>query len=141
MQKIISFIILFGLLFHPLTPVLSGEDPVRFSQSSADEIYRLAQEMVHHGGEGHTDEIVQYGEKVVERIETNIKQIHGSPIDKKTKEEIIASLRLILKKTEEAIREGRNSKAKAALSAAKDAFFQAKKSRQMIHAISKSLAP
>ena len=126
-------IILFILLFSPFTAFAAGEG--QSLRGLADEIYRLAQEMVHHGGEGHTDEVVQYGEKIVARIETATQKIRSSALDKKAKEASLLSLKSIRNKVDEAIRAGRHDQAKAALSAAKDTLLQAKKFRQAIQAL------
>lgn len=101
MQKII---ILF-ILLSPFTAFAAGEG--QSLRGIADEIYRLSEEMVHHGGEGHTDEIVQYGEKMVERITVLIKRIQGIDQLKGSSKEMIASLTLTRDKTEEAIRSGK----------------------------------
>jgi hypothetical protein len=131
MRKMQKIIILF-ILLSPFTAFAAGEG--QSLRGIADEIYRLSEEMVHHGGEGHTDEIVQYGEKMVERIAVLIKRIQGIDQLKGSRQEIIVSLTLTRDKTEEAIRLGKKN-LELAYQAARKASFQAKKSRQKIHAL------
>jgi len=130
MQKII----ILSILFFPLATSSAGE--AQSIRGLSNEIYRLSEEMVHHGGEGHTDEIIQYGEKMVERIERLINRIQLIDRLKRQKKEIVASLILTRNTTHEAIRLGRNGDAKAAYQAARLASSQARKSRQKIDSLS-----
>jgi hypothetical protein len=136
MQKIILSALLLVLLFSS-GDASEKEEAIQSIQKRSNEIVRLFQEMVHHGGEGHTDEIVLYGEKAVEQIKTLTLQVQSDHTLKinKAKKGVIASLELTLKKTNKAIQLGKADDAPAAYEAARAASFQAKKTRQQIHAL------
>jgi hypothetical protein len=135
MQKLTLSLLL--VLFSFSNVAQGSDDPFRPLQQLSNEIYRLAQDMVHHGSEGHTHEIVQYGRKMIERSEKMIEQIEStdSPKIQSEKEKMIASLKMTIEKAKEAVRLGEQDEADSALTAARRASFQAKQIRQKVHAL------
>ncbi len=135
MQKIIPFVLLLAFLLSS-GDITAKEDPIQSTRKRSNEIYRLSQEMVHHGGEGHTHEIVLYGEKAVEQIKALILEVQSSNMPQiKAKKETLDSLKLTLERINKAIQLGKAGDAHAAYEAARGASFQAKKMRQQIQAI------
>ena len=136
MRKIIPSVLMLVALFLSGNAI-AKEDPIQSIRKRSNEVYRLSQEMVHHGGEGHTDEIVLYGEKAIEQIKTLILDVQSgdTPQINKVKKEMIVSLKLTLEKINKAIQLGKAGDAKLAYEAARAASFQAKKTREHIHAI------
>jgi hypothetical protein len=89
--------------------------------------------MVFHGSEGHADEIVSYGEKVIERADKMMKEIDADPPQKtKKKAKWIASLKNIRQKADEAIALARQNQTGAAVAASRKVSFQAKQLRQQL---------
>ncbi len=127
------------ILFIPLlllAPV-ADESPLRVIRQTSDEVYRLSQEMITHGSEGHTDEIVKYGRQMIERTEALIHEVQSAPppVFKGEKEKIIALLKETLNKAKEAVRLGEKEKTGPALDASRKASFRAKQSRQQLRSL------
>lgn len=97
-----------------------------------NQIFRSAQEMVTHGGDGHTDEIVLYGKKLLKRAKPLLKAIESadSVRFKNKKVKIVASLKSTILHAENAVALGRKNKHTIALDAAIKTAFHAKKMRQ-----------
>ncbi|HIE66063.1 MAG: hypothetical protein ABGX83_00765 [Nitrospira sp.] len=136
MQKRLPPLILL-IVFLLWTPViLAADGSLKSIQKQVNEIYRIAQDMVEHGSDGHTDEIVSYGRKILERAAVLLEGIksHTSP-EIKNKENIIDLLREMTEKTEAAVRFGEKHKRRSALASAEKASFRAKKLRQRLLAL------
>lgn len=137
MQKSLAFaIISIFLLFSP-SPARGADDSIRALRQLSKEIDRYSQDMIFHGSEGHADEIVSYGKKLIERAEKLIKEIDARP-PMKTKEEnekMIAALKRIVQKTNEAVTLANEGKTDAAIAASRKASFQAKQLRQQLQAL------
>jgi len=133
MQKVIlPFLILITLL---LSSVSAGaaDDPLREFRQLSNEIYRLSQDMVFHGSEGHAEEIVTYGQKVIERTDKMMKEVESRPPKKKgEKEKWIGSLKEIHQKANEAVSLAQQNKTSAAVAASRKVSFQAKQLRQQL---------
>jgi len=136
MQSRLFIRILFAFLLIPL-PVLAGEDPLRAIRQLSNEIYRLSQEMIAHGSEGHAHEIVSYGQEMIRRTEALIQEVESSPSPKlkEKKKPILASLIETLNQAKRAVQLGEEEKNGPALDAARKASFRAKQSRQQLHAL------
>lgn len=132
----IYYLILFSLLLSPAGGEAADSSLKRVRQLS-NEVYRLSQDMVFHGAEGHTDEIIGYGTRMIERAEQLMNEIDSVDFKKMNgeKEKIVASLQAAVQKTREAVRLGKEEKAKLALNAARKASFHAKQTRQKIQAL------
>jgi hypothetical protein len=136
MQSRFLIRVLFIFFLIPLS-VLAEEDPLRSMHQLSNEIYRLSQEMITHGSEGHPDEIVSYGQEMVRRAEALIEAVEASPSPKlkEKKKAILASLKATLNQAGEAIRLGEAKKTGPALDAARKASFRAKQLRQQIQSL------
>ncbi|MDC4224522.1 MAG: hypothetical protein MPW15_09905 [Candidatus Manganitrophus sp.] len=93
MQSRLFIRILLTFLLIPL-PVLAEGESLRAIRQLSNEIYRLSHEMIAHGSEGHAHEIVSYGQEMIRRTETLIKEVESSPSPKlkEKKKPILASL-------------------------------------------------
>ncbi len=102
-----------------------------------NQIFRSVQEMVTHGGDGHTDEIVLYGKKVLKRSKTLLKAIESADPArfKKKKAKIVTALKATIQHAEKAIVLGQENKHAVALDAAIKSQFHAKKMRQNLQSI------
>lgn len=129
--------VLSGLAAWAAGDPLRVEDPLRSIRQLSDEVYRISQEMVEHGADGHTDEIGLYAGKMTAKTESLIQAIESSadPKLKPLKKKILVPLKNALKKAKEAARLSGQNKALPALDAARKASFQAKRSRQEIQKI------
>lgn len=114
------------------TTAQAGKDSFQVVFLLGNQVFRSAQEMVSHGGDGHTDEIVLYGKKVIKRAKPLLKAVESADParfkDKKVK--IVAALKATIQHAEEAIVLGRENKHAVALDAAIKTAFHAKKMRQ-----------
>ena len=136
MQKVIPLFLIIISLSLTSVPARSADDPLRGLRQLSNDIYRLSQDMVFHGSEGHAEEIVTYGEKVIERADKMMKEIDAHPPQKaKEKGEWLTSLKSIRQKATEAVALARQSKTDAAVSASRKASFQAKQLRQQLQAM------
>ncbi len=136
MQSRLLITLLFSsLLIYP--PVLVAEEDLRSIRQLSNEIYRLSQEMITHGSEGHAHEIVSYGQEMIRRTETLIHEVASSASStlKENKEAILASLKETLDQAKEAVRLGEAKKTGPALNAARKASFRAKQSRQQLQSV------
>jgi len=136
-RRTIQFSLLAMLLLLPLPVRGDSQDPFLPIRQLSDEIYRLSQEMIHHGSEGHADEVVKYGKKMIDRTEKLIAKIESneSPQLQKEKSKLLSSLKTTLERTREAVRLGEGGKTTEAFEASRRASFQAKIPRQQIYAI------
>lgn len=139
MQKPFPLIILSIALLFFSVPAGNADDPLQEARQLSNEIYRLSQDMVFHGSEGHADEIVSYGKKMVERAEKLMKEIDARPPmkTKDEKEKMKASIQKILQKGNEAVQLAEQNKNADAVAAARKASFQAKRLRQQLQALKK----
>lgn len=139
MQKNAAFVIISIYLILSSVPAGSADDALRQFRQLSNEIYRFSQDMIFHGSEGHADEIVNYGKKMIERAEKLMKEVEArSPAKTKVeKEKMKASLKNILQKGNEAVQLAEQSKTAAAVAAARKASFQAKQLRQQLQALNK----
>lgn len=135
MQSRLLTLILFSFLF--IHPVLAQEDPLRSIRQLSNEIFRLSQEMITHGSEGHSHEIVSYGQEMIRRTEALIEEVESSPSPKlkEKKKPILALLKETLSQAKKAVRLGEEEKTGPALDAARKSSFQAKKLRQQIQSL------
>ncbi len=136
MQSRLFILILFVSLLIRL-PVLAEEDALESVRQLSNEIYRLSEEMVTHGSEGHAHEIVSNGQEMIQRTEALIKAVESSPAPavKEKKKALLASLKATLKQAKEAVRLGEQEKTAPALDAARKASFRAKQVRQQVQSI------
>jgi len=137
MQKILpafTALILFGFLY---TTAHAAKDSFQVVFLLGNQVFRSAQEMVAHGGDGHTDEIVLYGKKVLKRSKILLKAIESAdPVRFKNKKvKIVASLKATILHAEEAVVLGRENKHTVALDAAIKTEFHAKRMRQRLQSI------
>lgn len=121
MQRLLSLILIF--ILSGATHALGGDNLLQ----TANQIVRLSEEMVFHGSEGHVHEIVDYGEKIISKID-----ILSRDIKKLKQPQLQKSLMATRKTTEEAIKLGRQGNLLASLASAKSASFHAKKVRQAL---------
>ena len=131
-------IILFIFYFFLLSlPAQAGEDPLKSIRQLANRIYITSEDMVFHGAEGHADEIVGYGKKMIERAEVLLGEVETSeaPQLEKKKGKLIATIKAMLKKAKEAVSLGEQNKVRAAMTAARKASFRAKQTRQRLQMI------
>jgi hypothetical protein len=137
-RRTIHFLLLVVLFLLPRVAHGDSQDPFLPIRQLSDEVYRLSQEMIHHGSEGHANEVVKYGKMMIDRTEKLIEKIESneSPhLQKKQKAKLLSSLKTTLKETREVVRLGEEGKITEAFEASRRASFQAKRSRQQIHAI------
>ena len=125
------------LLVLWMVPAHAANPTLKEMRQLANLAYRTSQDMVVHGAEGHVEEIVAYGKKMIARTETLLKQVEASGTGQlgKQKGKLIATIKAALKKAREAVALGRKNKVKAALAAARKASFQAKRTRQRLQMI------
>ncbi|MFQ5588385.1 MAG: hypothetical protein ACE5F7_06050 [Nitrospiria bacterium] len=137
MQRYRPLVFLPFALFLMVTASAATEDPIPRIRQLADLVYRSSQDMVMHGSEGHTWEIVLYGKKMVQRAEILLEKVEAadSAVFKRKKGKIIASVKETLKKAKEAVALGEQDKGRMALTAARKASFRAKQTRQRLHSI------
>ena len=135
-SRLLTILVLFVSLLIRL-PALAEEDPLGSVRQLSNEIYRLSQEMVTHGNEGHTHEIVSNGQTMIQRTEALIREVESSSLPrlKEKKKPILTSLKTTLKQAKEAVRLGEQEKTGPALDAARKASFRAKQSRQLIQSL------
>lgn len=130
---------IFCLLFvGPLSiSARAAEDAFQPVRHLANLVYISAKDMVVHGDEGHVDEIVSYGHKMIERAEALLEAVEA--LDVKTietkKGKLIASVKGTLEMARKAVRFGRENNLKLALAAARKASFRAKQTRQRLQMI------
>ncbi|MFY9270958.1 MAG: hypothetical protein WAO55_14540 [Candidatus Manganitrophaceae bacterium] len=131
-----TFLLAFWI-FPTVLIAADEEASLRPLHQLADEVYRLSQEMITHGSEGHADEIVGYGRDLIQRIEPLIQQVESHPSSKlkQKKKTIVASLKATLQAAEKAVDLGEQKKIGPALDAARKTSFRAKLSRQQLRAI------
>lgn len=124
------------ILLAPLSIGAQERPPLSIRQLS-NEVYRLSQEMITHGSEGHAHEIASYGEEMIGRTEALLQQIESSasPEVKKKKGKIVPLLKETLKRAKEAVRLAEQEKAGPALDASRKASFRAKQAREQIQTI------
>ncbi|MFQ5781255.1 MAG: hypothetical protein ACE5HN_10795 [Nitrospiria bacterium] len=137
MQKRLTPLIVSVFLISWIGSVLAADNSLRSIRQLANEIYRISQDMVEHGSDGHVDEIVFYGKKILIRAETLLKEVESSdsPKIKDNKGKIVASIKETIQKTERAVRLGENKRLRSALAAAEMASFRAKKTRRRLQTI------
>ncbi len=137
MQKYRFLIFLSVFIQLTLTLGYAAEDPIDPIRQLANQVYRSSQDMVMHGSDGHTHEIVLYGKKMVERTEILLEQVEAAnPATlKQGKEGLIDSIKETLEKAKEAVKLGEQGNGQMALIAARKASFRAKQTRQRLHAI------
>lgn len=136
MQKCVAPLILliFFILWTP--PAFTDDDSLRSIQQLANDIYRIAQDMVEHGSDGHTEEIVSYGKKILKRAPTLLEKIDSNDSPKmKNKKKIIDLIKEMIERTEAAVRLGEKNKQRSALASAEKASFRAKQTRQRLQAL------
>lgn len=133
MQSPLWITLLFSFLLVP-PPVLVAEEELHSIRQLSNEIYRLSQEMITHGKEGHAHEIVSYGQEMIRRTEALIQEVESSPSAKLTekKKPILASLKEILSQAKKAVQLGEEEQTGPALNTARKASFQAKQLRREI---------
>jgi hypothetical protein len=136
MQSRLLIRILSVFLLMPV-PLLAEEDPLRSIRQLSNEVYRLSQEMITHGSEGHAHEIVSYGQEMIRRTEALIQEIESSrsPKIKEKKKALLASLKETLSQAKKAVQLGEAEKTDLALDAARKASFRAKQSRQQLQSL------
>jgi predicted translin family RNA/ssDNA-binding protein len=136
MQKRCLFIIISIFLFSS-TSARSADNSLRAFRQLSNEIYRYSQDMVFHGSEGHADEIVSYGKKMIERAEKLMRQVDADPPTKtkNEKEKMMALIKNIVKKANEAVELAEQRKTDAAIAASRKASFQAKQLRQQLQTL------
>lgn len=133
LRSIVPVFFFLLLLAHP-AQAESPEDPLRTIRHLANQIYKSAQDMVEHGSEGHMGEIIEYGNKVLERSETLLEAIEISRASslKKKKKKLIASITGTLKMAQKAITFSEEKKLRLAIAAARKTSFRAKQTRQQL---------
>lgn len=137
MQKHRQVLIALILLSLFATTVYARKDSFQVIFLLGNQVFRSAQEMVTHGGDGHTDEIVLYGKRVVKRAKILFKAIESADPArfKNRKVKIVTSLKAAIENAEEAIALGRKNKHAVALDAAIKTEFHARKMRQGLQSI------
>lgn len=137
MQSRLFAFILFPLLLLAALPAAADEEPLRAIRRLSDEVYRLSQEMITHGSEGHTHEIAKYGREMIERTDALIREVESapSPAFNGKKAKILTSLKATLNQAKEAVRLGEEEKSGPALDASRKTSFRAKQSRQQLQSL------
>jgi predicted translin family RNA/ssDNA-binding protein len=137
MQKRAVLVLISVYFVLSSVPAGGADDPLRAFRQLSNEIYRYAQDMIFHGSEGHADEIVSYGKKMIERAEKLMREVEAHPPLKAKSEKVkmIASLKNILQKANEAVELAEQNKTAAAVAASRKASFQAKQLRQQLQSL------
>ncbi len=132
MQKHRQIVIIFIFFSFFTSTVYGAKDSFQVIFLLGNQVFRSAQEMVSHGGDGHTDEIVLYGKRVLKRSKTLLKAIESADPErfKQKKVKIVTALKATIQHAEEAVDLGRENKHTVALDAAIKSQFHAKKMRQ-----------
>ncbi len=136
MQKRTVPIILLIFIILWTSPAFAADNSLKSIQQLTNEIYRIAQDMVEHGSDGHTEEIVSYGKKILKRAPTLLEKIASNDSQKiKNKKKITDLIEEMIEKTEAAVRFGEKNKQRAALASAEKASFRAKQARQRLQVL------
>jgi len=138
-RRLFSLISVFFVIFLVSLPAQaqSSEDSLRPIRHLANQIYKSAQDMVVHGAEGHLGEIVEFGNKVIERSEVLLEAIEKSRAAslKKKKKKLSASIKGTLKMAKKAIAFSEEKNLRLAMAASRKTSFRAKQTRQRLHAL------
>ncbi|MBI3804004.1 MAG: hypothetical protein HY282_09620 [Nitrospirae bacterium] len=136
MQNRFRFALILFILFISF-PLYAEESSPQSIRQLSNEVYRLSQEMIFHGSEGHAHEIVSHGQEMIQRTEALIKEVESNPAPeiKKRRGKLLTALKATLKETKEAVRLGEQEKTGPAVEAARKASFRAKQIRQQIQTL------
>ncbi|MFQ5580231.1 MAG: hypothetical protein ACE5FZ_06430 [Nitrospiria bacterium] len=135
MQKRLAPLILLFFIILWTPPVFAAEDALRSIRKQANEIYRIAQDMVKHGSDGHTHEIVLYGKKILKRAPALLESVKSNDSQKIKNKKMVGLIEEMIERTEAAVRFGEKRKQRSALASAEKASFRAKKIRQRLQEI------
>ncbi|HET6371215.1 MAG TPA: small metal-binding protein SmbP [Nitrospiria bacterium] len=95
----------------------------------ADEMLSEAELMVEHGREGHTEEVVAHGKKMIGNVEGLIKEVKRNKGEEAT---ALPQLEQTLKAGKEAVQEGEAGHQSNALVAAREALHHARLGREIL---------
>ena len=129
MQRLILFILPFILAERSLA--LGNDDLLQ----KVNQVYLLSEEMITHGGEGHTHEIITFGEKMIHEMDGLSDLLHSTKIPNRKK--VRALMKEARRRAEEAVLLAKNGMLQMALKSAKSASFHAKKLREELRAVKK----
>lgn len=139
MQKKVLPLSLTIFFFFATVPAFSAEveDPLKSIRQLAGEVYKVAEDMLFHGSEGHMDEIVSYGESMTAKAETLLEKIEAleSPRIKGKKKRIVTAIKDTIQMGRIAMELAKRGKSRSAVRAASKVSFRAKKVRQRLQMI------
>lgn len=96
----------------------------------ADEMFRRAESMVEHGREGHTDEIVKFGKKMLQDAEGLMKSLQKNG---EKEDPVLPYLDKAIHAGQTAVQEGEGGNHRAALTAARTALRYARLTRERLN--------
>jgi hypothetical protein len=108
---------------------LKDKQFVQTVDQRAEEMLMEAESMVEHGREGHTEEVVAHGKKMIREVEGLIKEVKQK---KGEGEAALPQLEQTLKAGKEAVREGEAGHHSDALTAAREALHHARLGREIL---------
>ncbi|MEK7286153.1 MAG: hypothetical protein AAB035_02510 [Nitrospirota bacterium] len=111
------------LILIPIAMAHGNDDPLQ----TANIVYRLSEEMILHGSEGHAHEIITFGEKMIEELDHLPNLLHQRKIGNQKK--VLKQIKEIRKRAEEAVFFSKKRSLQPALKSARLASFHAKKLR------------
>ncbi len=117
-----------------LISALAADQGILLSEarSRTDEAVRLAQEMVDHGREGHTGEIVERGRLMMEQTVEALAALKKISAGRPAFREVTRRLTLAKSAAQEAIRFGKEDRIGLALGAARRALSEARRARMFL---------
>ena len=127
--------LLVGLILFSTTLARGEETALKDNQfvqtvgQRADEMLSEAESMVEHGREGHTEEVVAHGKKMIREVEGLIKEVKRK---KGEGEAALPQLEQTLKAGKDAVREGEAGHLSDALTAAREALHHARLGREVL---------
>jgi len=134
---LLSLFLLFISLLSPRIPARAGDDSLETLHLLSDETLRFAQQMVEHGSEGHTSEIVLYGDRMLLKVSQWIQvvQASSSPEIKRQRKAFLVSLKAIQGFAQDAVRLGKENQGGLAVEAARQSVSRARQARRKVYAL------
>jgi hypothetical protein len=129
--------LLVGLILFSTTFARGEETALKDKQfaltidQKADQMLSEAESMVEHGREGHSEEVVAHGKRMIGEVEGLIKEVKRK---KGEEEAALPQLEQTLKAGKDAVREGEAGHLSDALTAAREALHHARLGREILSA-------
>jgi hypothetical protein len=111
------------------TPVVEKKPGPNLIARQSDEMIRLAEQMIEHGREGHTDEIVKYGKEMLRSTQILVKQVRA---ERGEKDPALPHLSKVVSTGRRAVKEGEAGRLSPALDAARQALHHARLGRDLL---------